>query len=276
MKHKERQKKTQATAKKQLQIKMLLWTVAALCIAVMAVCIWQIVTILTERTQAGRENEQLAAYVQLETVVVSDQDQMQHTGPQLVVDFAGLQEENADICAWIYIPDTNIHYPVVYSGDNAYYLEHTAAREKNSCGAVFVEQSNTPDFADKKTILYGHRMNDGSMFADLLKYRDMEFWQEHPYGLLAVPGETYVLQILSAYEVPDDTMYYTIPTDDTMFLADIAMLQAHSFWDSGIAVSAEDKAVVLSTCVRGDASKRFIVLAKLVPYENFDFVNDAH
>ena len=89
------------------------------------------------------------------------------------VDFDSLQKENPDIYAWITIPDTVIDYPIVQSSeDNAYYLNHSAEKTDSASGAIYSENYNKKNFDDPITLLYGHNMKDGSMFAGLHKYEE--------------------------------------------------------------------------------------------------------
>lgn len=238
--------------------------VLILCIGVMAFCGYQIYSIFSERSKGKELNAQLVHYMQY-TPQAAD-------GPRLEVDFEGLQKINPDICAWIYLQGSEINYPVVQGSDNDYYLEHTASGGRNKCGAIFMDYINSPSFVDQKTILYGHRMNNGTMFADLLGYKEQAYYEEHPYLLLATPEQTYVLEVVSAREVEGKRENYRvsfISLED--YLADIQMLCQNSLIQTGVEVRKEEHVVMLSTCVRGNKSNRFAVLTRLVPYEEYDF-----
>ena len=85
----------------------------------------------------------------------------------VTVDFEALKKINPEIIAWIRIPDTKIDYPVVQGTDNEYYLKHTFKKTEHVAGSIFLDKDNSPDFSNRKTILYGHNMKDGSIFQGL-------------------------------------------------------------------------------------------------------------
>ena len=97
------------------------------------------------------------------------------------MDFAALQEVNSDVLGWILIPNTVISYPLVQGNNNQYYLNHTWKKWTSVVGAIFLECQNSPDFSDFNTVIYGHRMNNGSMFASLKNYKKQSYWASHPY-----------------------------------------------------------------------------------------------
>ncbi|MGN0592068.1 MAG: class B sortase [Ruminococcus sp.] len=84
--------------------------------------------------------------------------------------------------AWLYIPETNINHPVMYSGDNEFYLHRAYDGSYLYAGSVFLDGRCSPDFFGTVSILYGHHMNNGSMFADVEKFMDAVFFEYHPYG----------------------------------------------------------------------------------------------
>ena len=84
---------------------------------------------------------------------------------------------------WIYSSDTTINYPVVQGSDNAYYLKHLADGTENRNGCPFLDVQNRPDFTDDNSIIYGHHMQNGTMFADISWYEDQNYYNEHPVGL---------------------------------------------------------------------------------------------
>ena len=88
------------------------------------------------------------------------------------IDFAAAQAVNPDVYAWIWIPGTNIDYPILQSEteDDAYYLNHTIEKKEGLPGTIYTEKYNGKDFSSPVTVIYGHNMKNGSMFADLHKY----------------------------------------------------------------------------------------------------------
>ena len=103
-------------------------------------------------------------------------------------------------CAGIRSDDpesTGIDYPVLYSGDNEKYLRRDLYGEEHIAGSIFLEGLNRPDFTDYYTIIYGHNMNDGSMFGGLKKYKEKEFWEENQYFTLYTEDMAYRYQIFA-------------------------------------------------------------------------------
>ena len=235
---------------------------------------YQIFSILSERSSGKDIYEKVTEeYVSIETKEIKDITYFEFVekAPNIYVDFDRLMAQNPDICGWILFPNTNINYPVVKGNDNSYYLSHTSTGEKNSCGAIFVDMNCSRDFTDAKTIVYGHRMNNGSMFENLLRYRDQLFYDKNPVGVLITPEEKYVLAIVGAGEIPDDLDYYhTSFIHNPAFESDIQLLLSGSGIKCNETVSVDDNIVMLSTCVKGDHSKRFIVVAKLVPLDEYN------
>ena len=85
----------------------------------------------------------------------------------LEVDWEYLKSINPDIVAWVYMPGTRINYPVVQGKDNDAYLWVDFNRSTSRCGSIFLDYTNNPSLTDANNVLYGHHMNDGSMFAVL-------------------------------------------------------------------------------------------------------------
>mgnify|MGYP002627349795 CR=1 FL=1 len=97
------------------------------------------------------------------------------------VDFDNLLEQCKDIVGWIYCEDTVINYPMVRGNDNDYYLHRFIDGTYNGGGTLFMDFKCNRDFSDPNSIIYGHHMNDGSMFASLKKYQtDPEYYSKHP------------------------------------------------------------------------------------------------
>ena len=103
-----------------------------------------------------------------------DEDQDEQEFPQ--INASVYREKNEDYVAYLYIPDTEIEYPVVQR-NNSYYLNHNFYGEKNAHGTIFLDESCSTE--DPVLLLHGHHMKDGTMFGSLKQYRDKEFRQAH-------------------------------------------------------------------------------------------------
>lgn len=139
------------------------------------------------------------AYNELETYVeVEDANVVKLA--DLNADWDALREINPDIVGWIYIPDSEINYPIVQGPDNEKYL-NTAFDGSDgwfsSAGTIFIDVKNDPDFTDRNTFLYGHHMRDGSMFAALTDWESDEEFNKHRDIYILTPNGNYYAKTFS-------------------------------------------------------------------------------
>lgn len=121
------------------------------------------------------------------------------------IDFKKLKKINSDVIGWIYIPGTEIDYPIVKGDDNEEYLHKTFDGTDNSSGSIFMDKNGKKDFQAEHNILYGHHMRNGSMFADLLEFREQSFVNKHHQIILYTPQKTLKLRVIAAYARKADT-----------------------------------------------------------------------
>lgn len=105
---------------------------------------------------------------------------------------------NPDYAAWIFIPNTNIHYPVVYPKDNSAYLTKTFAGQNQSCGCLFFDCLESP-FSKPNTIIHGHNMKSGDMFGGLKQYLFEEYARAHSNLFLYHDGSWVDYRLYSVY-----------------------------------------------------------------------------
>lgn len=126
------------------------------------------------------------------------------------VDFDGLRAINEDIVAWIQIPGIGVDYPVVQGKDNEHYLHYTFDGKANKAGSIFLDYRNRADFTDRKVILYGHNMKDGSMFSNLKKYQDASFRKEQGRVVIYLPDKVLECEIVECKQVSVQDSVYEI------------------------------------------------------------------
>ena len=123
--------------------------------------------------EGEQEYEALREYVNEEEREEDESEEQDPTpASKATVDFQALKKINSDIIAWIRVPDTKIDYPIVQGKDNAYYLKHTFQKTEHAAGSIFLDVDNEADFSNRKSILYGHNMKDGSMFQGLHRFQE--------------------------------------------------------------------------------------------------------
>ena len=166
---------------------------------------------------------------------------------------------------WISIPGTALSYPFLFSGDNQYYLNHTWSGQRSSAGAVFLEQACSPELTGFNTILYGHRMNNDTMFGSLGFYDDLEFWRAHPSVYLTTDAGVYRYDIFAAAQVGVRDITYALYVDDPELRRQvIAFALEHSAISTGVVPTEDDQLLTLSTCTGPGASPhRWVVQARL-------------
>ena len=178
------------------------------------------------------------------------------------MDFSALRQQNPDVLGWILIPGTRVSYPVVQGTDNSYYLDHTWRGGKNSVGAIFMECRNSSDLSDFNTIIYGHRMNNRSMFGTLSQYKSRSYWQAHPYVYLTDDSGTHRYEIFAAGEVSVDSDVYRLGLrSDSSRQSFLDSCLALSALNTGVTPHTYDKVLTLSTCTGNGHATRWVVQA---------------
>ena len=180
----------------------------------------------------------------------------------LEIDLAALQAVNNDVIGWIWIPDTGLSYPLVQGEDNDYYLNHAWNGKKVSAGSIFMDFRCAADFTDFNTVIYGHRMNNESMFAFLKHYKADSYWETHPYIYIINSNQTRRYEVFAAYEAPVDSLAYLIggaEEEDKQSLVDFALNQ--TVISAGVVPTAGERILTLSTCTGDGYDTRWVVQA---------------
>lgn len=186
------------------------------------------------------------------------------------VDFKSLKKINPEIYAWITIPGTAIDYPVVQSGeDDTKYLTLTAEGEESVAGSIFSEKQNAKDFSDVHTVLYGHNMKDGTMFADLHKFEEEEFFNGHRTVVIYTPDAIRYYRIFAAYLYDNRHLLQSFDCSDAeVFEAYIKSIMEqrnlYAYIDRDTEIQTSDRILTLSTCHSMGPEYRYLLQAVLI------------
>lgn len=179
------------------------------------------------------------------------------------VNFDELMEINADTIGWIrFYPEPSIiNYPLVQGDDNDLYLHKTFSANENTLGTIFLDTAADPKLGDRNSIIYGHRMKDGSMFRKLEEYKDKSFWETNPYFYIYTPdGRELTYHIYATGTVLDTSdTYLTGFASDDEFQSFIDYTKSTADYDTGVSVEVDDKVVTLSTCTAASDEYRYVV-----------------
>lgn len=203
----------------------------------------------SEASLEAEEESQEALYVQIAPDANNNKEETDAGAEASYL--ADAQAVNAETAAWITIPDTRIDYPVVQTTDNSYYLSHDFEQQASSLGVPFLDYRNTSDFSDFNSIVYGHHITKGRMFTDLEKFKDEDFFKDHPAGTLTLPDRIYTVEFLCCAVVQSDCeLYQTIcvtkPQKETFLdVLDTYAVCARGYDREDI---MNEKLLVLSTC----------------------------
>ena len=180
------------------------------------------------------------------------------------INFKALKEVNPDVIGWIYSPDTTINYPVVQGDDNAYYLKHLADGTENRNGCPFLDIQNRPDLTDDNSIIYGHHMQNGTMFAGISWYEEQSYYDEHPVMYLITPSATYRIELFSGYITTMDSSAYMQTFGNVREHTDwLKEVSGRSDFRANLEISAYDRVITLSTCAYRFENARYVLHGKL-------------
>lgn len=188
-------------------------------------------------------------------------------------ELAELYQQNSDLAGWIHIEDTNINYPVMHTSDNPdFYLKHGFDKEYSDYGCPYVQENCDVQLPSDNVIIYGHHMKNGSMFADLEKFKSQDFWKEHKTISFSTVTDRYEYEIVSVFKTfvysdsPESFKYYHFVNAETPedFSAYIDRCKELALYDTGVSAEYGDKLITLSTCEYSRTNGRLVVVAKRI------------
>lgn len=175
--------------------------------------------------------------------------------PVMLAQYQDLYEQNIDIVGWIKIEGTVIDYPVMYTG-NAFYLSHGFDKAETKSGVPFIDKRCAVEPFGTNTIIYGHHMKNGTMFAGLENYKNENYFIEHPVIRFHTLYTQQEYEIIAVFESQtyrkSDTVFkhynFLNAEDQADFDEYIANIKALALYDTGVTASYGDKFLTLITC----------------------------
>lgn len=246
---------------------------AAVCIGVSALFSLRIYDTCRQDAESEEAYGKMAQYVMptgeagepaVPEVQAPDVDMPEDAARILDIDFVALREASPDIVGWLYCPDTAVSYPLVQGQDNSYYLSHLADGSENRNGCLFMDCENRRDLSDENTLIYGHHMASGKMFASLVFYAVQEYYEAHPVVYLITEEKDYRLELFAGYTAAVDSDAYTLRfASKEDFAAWLVRIKGRSDFSSDVQVGEGDHIVTLSTCAYSFENARYVVHGKL-------------
>ncbi len=195
------------------------------------------------------------------------------TGEEMLIlpEFAQVFQQNTDMVGWISIPGTVIDYPVVQTPDEPdYYLHRDFEKKYNLHGCIYAREQCDINKPSDNITMYGHRMGDGSMFAQLINYTKQDFFQQNRYIYFDTLTERHTYEIFAIFTTTATLgrgFQYHLFVDaenEHEFNDFVRTCKNSSFYDTGVEPQFGDKLITLSTCEYSQENGRLVVVAKRV------------
>jgi sortase B len=189
----------------------------------------------------------------------------------ILLEYQAMYNLNNDMVGWIEIPGTTINYPVVHTPDSPnFYLRRNFYKEKATCGTIYVREACDVNLPSDNITVYGHNMRNGTMFADLHKYKDPSYWADHRYVYFDTLTEYHTYEIFSVFVTTADlTKGFTYHIYDTFpmeadFNKYVSTCKNMDLYETGVKPVYGEKLLTLSTCDKTVEDGRLVVVARRV------------
>ena len=187
-------------------------------------------------------------------------------------EYEGYLKENPDFIGWLVVPDTQVNYPVLQGDDNGYYLNHGFDGKEDSAGIPFMDYRCDYINPTTNTIIYGHNMNNGSMFGELSKYLEQSFYESHQVITLDTIYEKREYRVVAVclsevqYQDNNNFRYYNFinADNDAEYDAFLETIKELSVYGNYIDIQKTDKLLTLSTCNNYTEDGRLFIVAKRI------------
>lgn len=178
-----------------------------------------------------------------------------------------LKETNPETVGWLTVNNTTVNYPVVWTSNNSYYLNHDFNRNLNSLGWIFMDYRNNPYELQQNTVIYGHNVSKAKiMFGNLSAALSPNWYTKKSNQIITFNTENADMkwQIFSIYKIlaTNDYLYSEFDTQEA-FLDFANRMKSRSIYDFGVEIHENDKMLTLSTC-QNSGKNRLVIHAVLV------------
>lgn len=220
---------------------------------------------LHDLNKEKQDNQNILENIKIDTAEVTEER------TEKMIQLEELQKENEEIIGWIEIAETNINLPVCQAQDNSYYLTHNYKKEKATSGALFLDKDFNLDKPSTNYLIYGHRNKNGTMFEDLIKYKDEQFFKSHPTIKFTTTKEDTEYQIIAVFfsrvyykDEQNVFRYYQFVNaeNETEYNEYISNCKKASIYDTGATAEYGEQLLTLSTCEYSQEDGRFAIVAK--------------
>jgi len=170
----------------------------------------------------------------------------------------------------LYSDGTVINYPILQGSNNTHYLEHMYDGSFNKAGSITMDCRNSVVFADTHTVIYGHNMKNGSMFASLKRYSEQAYYDEHPIMWIFTPEETYVLELVAGYITSASSETFDLALTPEKMTEHVSRAINRSTFVSGVAPESVNHLVTLVTCSYEYDDARYVLLGSLLTLDEMN------
>ena len=186
------------------------------------------------------------------------------------VELYNVYEKNHDLIGWITIEGTRIDYPVMQTKEKPnFYLKHAFDKSYSRYGVPYIAENCDIDVSDN-IVIYGHHMNNGSMFSDLCRYADEDFYKAHRtirFDTLGSFGEYEIISVFktTVYSEQGFSYYHFVNAgSESTFNEYVSKCTELSLYNTGATAKYGDKLITLSTCEYSRTNGRMVVVAKKI------------
>ncbi len=170
-----------------------------------------------------------------------------------------LMEENKDVIGWLTVAGTNIDYPLMQKiEDNEYFLHRDIDGNESYPGSIYMDSNHRLDLKGLH-ILYGHNMKNGTMFRDVVKFMDSDYFNSHQDIKIYTAEKEFVLEPIFCYAARADGSYRSM-------IYEQEELESFLLKKTGKELEA-DNVFVLITCSYGSEDERTYLIVREIEAE---------
>jgi len=235
-------------------------------------CIWKLCFGLSEYTRADSMYSEISDRFVIPTAA-AERPSERTDSPQptvennasapISVDFVALKKEYPDLIGWIYSEGTAINYPIMQTDSNDTYLHAAPDGSYLYAGSIFADCRSVPAFECGNTVIFGHYMKNGSMFASLSGYKTQDYYSEHPLIWILTPDRVYQAETIAGAVVPSNAEIYNTAGNTADTAENVRKLLESSTFRSDVSWDGESPLVTLSTCSYEYNNARYVLVCTL-------------